>query len=51
MAKTFKVSMLIEIEDGSAEDLKKVSHHADWLLNLDIWPEIQRVSNVTVEEV
>ena len=51
MAKIFKVSMLIEIEEEGIPDLQHVSHQASWLLDLNSWPEIQRVSDVTIEEV
>lgn len=46
-----KVTMLFDVEDGKAEELKKLEHHADYLLNLEEYPEIQSVYGVSVEEV
>lgn len=45
------VSMELEIEEGSFEDIKKIEHHADWLLSLNDWPEIKSVQNVNVKNI
>lgn len=44
-----KVSMIIDTED--IEAIKKLEHHAEYLLDLDSYPEIKNVSHVEVEEL
>lgn len=46
-----KVEMLMEISDDSLEEIKKLEHHADYLLDLENYPEIKSVSDVKVTEV
>lgn len=48
--KTYQLSMLIHVEDGAVEKLKKLTHHIEWLLDLDSWPEIFSVSDVEIKE-
>lgn len=50
MSKILTVTMNLEVEDGAIDELKKIEHHADCLLNLDEYPEILNVSNVKVKE-
>lgn len=49
MAKV-KVEMYMEVEDNSIEEVKKLEHHMEYLLNLDEYPEIKCVYGVTVTE-
>lgn len=51
MAKTFHVTMNITIEEEAVEDLQRITHHVEELLDLDNWSEIQNVSDVTCEEI
>lgn len=44
------VSMKMEISEGALEEIKKIEHHADHLLDLDEWTEIQSVYDVQVRE-
>lgn len=46
-----KVQMLIETEQDSFDELKKIERHSDWLLDLASWPEIKSVSSVSVEKI
>lgn len=43
-----KVEMYFEIEDDALEELKKIESHADYLLDLESYPEIKRVEGVSV---
>lgn len=49
--KAIKVSMTMEIEDGSEEAIKRIENHAEELLDLDEWPEIKSVYNVRVRDI
>jgi hypothetical protein len=41
------LKMKLEIDDNSLNELLRISsHHIDYLLNLDEFPEIKSVSNV-----
>lgn len=51
MSKTFHVTMNITIEEEAVEDLQRITHHVEELLDLDTWSEIQNVSDVTCEEI
>lgn len=49
---TVKVEMYFEIEnEESMEEIKKLEHHAERLLDLDSYPEIHSVYGVTVTEI
>lgn len=55
MAKNIKEKLMIvkfeinlEIDKKDFEKLKKLEHHADWLLDLDSWNEIKSISDCKV---
>jgi hypothetical protein len=48
--KQVKVIMYFEVEESGMEEINKLEHHADYLLNLDEYPEIKSVYGVEVEE-
>lgn len=48
--KKVKVTMYFDVEESAIEDIKKLEHHADYLLNLEEYPEIKSVYGVKVEE-
>lgn len=49
---TVKVSMLMEIEDSHLDDLSKITHHIDYLIDMDNWSDIiKSVSDVKIEKV
>ena len=50
MAKIVKIEMYMEVDDNSVDNLHKIEHHAEYLLDLNSWPEIKSVFGVTVEE-
>lgn len=50
MSKIVKVEMYLELDDAGLENIRKVTHHAEYLLDLDAWPEIKSVYGVKVEE-
>jgi hypothetical protein len=45
-----KVTMYFEVNENSIEEIKKLEHHAEYLLNLEEYPEIESVYGVKVEE-
>ena len=49
--KIVHVDLNLEIEntDAALEAVKRITHHAEELLDLDSWPEIKAVYGVTVE--
>lgn len=48
--KKVKVVMYLEVEENKIEEIKKLEHHVDYLLNLEEYPEIKSVYGVKVEE-
>lgn len=42
----FEIKMTINEDD--LPKLKKLEHHADWLLDLDNWPEIKGIHDCKV---
>lgn len=46
-----KVTMYFEIEETAMEEMKKLEHHADYILDLEEYPEIKSVYGVQVEEI
>lgn len=50
MAKV-KAEMFFDVEDHFVDEIKKIEHHAEILLDLDSYPEIKSVYGVKVEEV
>lgn len=49
--KTLVLTMKLEVEENKVDEIKKLEHHAEYLLDLDNYPEIKAVSDVTVSEV
>lgn len=46
-----KLELIMDLDtdfENSLEAVKELEHHADWLLDLDEWPEIRSVSNCKV---
>ena len=53
MEKILKVGMCIQFSGTEAEleDLKRIlDHHVDYMISTSEFPEIKRISGVTVEE-
>lgn len=48
--KNIKLGMILEVDESKVEELKQLTHHIDWLLDLDSFPEIKSVSEVEMEE-
>lgn len=46
-----KIEMNIDINDDDFAEIKKIEHHADYLLNLDDYPEIKSVFDVKVTAI
>lgn len=47
-----KVTMYLDVPNkADVEEIKKIEHHVDYLLNLDEYPEIESVFDVSIEEV
>ena len=46
-----KIEMNIDINDDDFDEIKKIEHHVDYLLNLDDYPEIKSVFNVKVTAI
>ena len=49
--KKVKITMYFDVEENGMEEIKKLEHHAEYLLSLDEYPEIKSVYGVRVEEV
>lgn len=49
--KTVKIEAFMDIDDDAIENLKKIEHHADYLFDLDSYPEIRDVYGVQITEV
>lgn len=49
--KKVKITMYFDVEENCLEEIKKFEHHADYLLNLNEYPEINSVYGVKVEEI
>lgn len=47
---TLELKIELEVDENSVEDLKKLEHHIDYLLDLDNFPEIKIVRNVVVRK-
>lgn len=46
-----KLELIMDLDtdfENGLEAVKELEHHADWLLDLDEWPEIRSVSNCKV---
>lgn len=48
--KKVKVTMYFEVNENDIEEIKKLEHHVEYLLNLEEYPEIESVYGVKVEE-
>ena len=48
--KEFEISMKVAF-NGDLEELKKLEHHIEYLINLDEYPEIEKVYDVKVKEL
>lgn len=48
--KDVKVTMYFEVNENAIEEIKKLEHHVEYLLNLEEYPEIESVYGVKVEE-
>lgn len=46
-----QIKMTLEITDDTLDSMKKLEHHAEYLLNLEEYPEIRSVSDVEVKEL
>lgn len=42
------VTMTLRIKKSAFDELRVIEHHAEYLLDLDNWPEITSVYNVEV---
>lgn len=49
--KVIKLEMFLAVEDEAVEEIKKVEHHVEYLIDLDNYPEINSVFGVKVEQV
>lgn len=47
--KRLKVTMYLDVDRESVDEITKITHHAERLLDLESYPEIKSVSGVTVE--
>ncbi len=49
--KEIKLTMNLTIDADSMDELKRLEHHIEELLDLDNWAEIKSVYGVEVEEI
>lgn len=47
---TLELKMELEVDENAVEELKKLEHHIDYLLDLDNFPELKTVRNVAVRK-
>ena len=45
-----EIKMLVEIDEKDIEKLTVIEHHAEYLLDLNSWPEIKSVYGVEVNQ-
>lgn len=45
-----KIEMYLEVDDNAIDEIKKLEHHAEYLLDLDSYPEIKSVYGVKVNK-
>lgn len=48
---TVKFEIKMEVDEKDFDQLKKLEHHADYLLDLDSWNEIKRVFGAKVTRI
>ena len=48
--KTIKFEIYMDVDDDFADHAKKWEHHAEYILDLDSYPEIKSVYGCTVKE-
>lgn len=48
--KVIKLEMFLAVEDEAVEEIKKIEHHIDYLIDFENYPEIKSVFGVKVEE-
>lgn len=49
--KVIKLEMFIEVDDDAVEEIKKVEHHVDYLLDFENYPEIKSVFGVKIKSI
>ena len=49
MAKV-EIKMFVDIDEKDIEKLQVIEHHAEYLLDLDSWPEIKSVYGVEINK-
>lgn len=47
--KNVKVTMYLEVDEDKVDDVCKITHHAEYFLDLDSWPEIKSVYGVKAQ--
>lgn len=46
-----KLDVLMDVDEFGIEEIEKLTHHIEYLLDLDSYPEIKSVFNVNVTKV
>lgn len=46
-----KMEIELEVDKEDMEEVKKIEHHADYLLDLNNYPEIKSVRNCKITEL
>lgn len=49
--KYLKVEMIVAVKEKFVDEIKKWKHHIDYAIDLDMYPEIRGISDVTVTEI
>lgn len=42
------LNCILDIDDNSYSDIKKLEHHIEWLFDLNSYPEIKSIENVRI---
>lgn len=46
-----KLDVLMDVDESGIEEIEKLTHHIEYLLDLDSYPEIKSVFNVKVTKI
>ena len=46
-----KMDLMMEVDESAIKEIEKLTHHIEYLLDLDSYPEIKSVFNVNVTKI
>lgn len=48
---TVEIKIIMNIDDNAYEEIKKLEHHAEYLLDLESYPEIKAIYGCKVRKI